>query len=135
MEIGFTSTTFRQIKNLEKIVDIAKRAGSDCIEWGGDIHVKTIDDAKKQKCCVKKRFAYFFLRKLLCCRSNDYEEWTRICKIAFEMGAKGLRVWLGKKGSAKTGTSEKYRMHWYGVFQLWFYRLFPLFWFLLQCRL
>ena len=106
MEIGFTSTTFRQIKDLEKIVNIVKRAGADCIEWGGDIHVKTIDDAKKQKCCVKKRFAYFFLRKLLCCRSNDYEEWTRICKIAFEMGAKGLRVWLGKKGSAKTGAEE-----------------------------
>lgn len=107
MEIGFTSTTFRQIKDLEKIVDIAKRAGVDCIEWGGDIHVKTIDDAKKAKVlCEKANLHISSYGSYYVVGSNDYEEWTRICKIASEMGAKSVRVWLGKKGSAKTGAEE-----------------------------
>lgn len=107
MEIGFTSTTFRQIKNLEKIVDIAKRAGADCIEWGGDIHVKTIDDAKKAKAlCEKSGLLISSYGSYYVVGSNDYEEWTRICKFASEMGAESIRVWLGKKGSAKTGTEE-----------------------------
>ena len=49
MHFGFTSTTLRQIKDIEKIVDIAKRTGAECIEWGGDIHVTDTETAKKAK--------------------------------------------------------------------------------------
>lgn len=107
MEIGFTSTTFRQIKNLEKIVYIAKKAGADCVEWGGDIHVKTMDDALKAKAlCEKSGLQISSYGSYYVVGSNDFEEWTRICKIADAMGAKSVRVWLGKKGSTKTGAEE-----------------------------
>ena len=49
MRIGFTSTSFRQIRNLEKIVKIARESGVDCIEWGGDVHVKDVAAAKRAK--------------------------------------------------------------------------------------
>ena len=49
MQIGFTSTSFRQIKSLDKIVQIAVDSGVDCIEWGGDIHIKNVDSAKYAK--------------------------------------------------------------------------------------
>jgi hypothetical protein len=45
MHFGFTSTTLRQIKDIGKIVEIAKSAGAECIEWGGDIHVTDIETA------------------------------------------------------------------------------------------
>ena len=46
MKFGFTSTSFRNIKDVKKIVDIAVSAGADCIEWGSDVHVKDIETAK-----------------------------------------------------------------------------------------
>ena len=49
MKIGFTSTSFRQIRNLDKIVSIAVAAGVDCIECGGDIHVKDVKTAQYAK--------------------------------------------------------------------------------------
>ena len=49
MKIGFTSTSFRQIKSIEKIVRIASEAGADCIEWGGDIHIKDVPTARRAK--------------------------------------------------------------------------------------
>ena len=36
--IGFTTVTFRK-KSVEEIIDIAKKAAINCIEWGGDVHV------------------------------------------------------------------------------------------------
>ncbi len=49
MKIGFTSTSFRQIRSIEKIMKTASESGADCIEWGGDIHIKDKDTAKRAK--------------------------------------------------------------------------------------
>ena len=45
MKLGFTTTSFRQIRDREKIVNVARDCGADIIEWGGDIHVKSVADA------------------------------------------------------------------------------------------
>ena len=56
MQIGFTSTSFRQIKSLEKIVKIAVSSGAECIEWGGDIHIKDIASAEyAKKLCTENK--------------------------------------------------------------------------------
>lgn len=109
MQFGFTSTSFRQIKILEKIVDIAVRAKIDCIEWGGDIHVKTTADAKKAKVLCDKagiRINSYGSYYRVGCKDSD--EWRKICEIASTMGARSVRVWPGKTDSEKTdGTSYK----------------------------
>ena len=45
-KIGVASVTFRE-KTIEEIVEICKREQVEYIEWGADVHVKTLDDAKK----------------------------------------------------------------------------------------
>ena len=57
MKIGFTSTSFRQIKSIEKIVKIASDAGADCIEWGGDVHVPHGDLAIAREAAEKTKKA------------------------------------------------------------------------------
>lgn len=103
MKLGFTSTTFRPIKSLEKIVNIAKRSGVDCIEWGGDIHVTDIESAQKAKNLCENAgieiSSYGSYYKVGC---GDDKKWESICRIANTMGAKIIRVWLGEKGSKKT---------------------------------
>lgn len=103
MQIGFTTTSFRQIKNLEKIVNIASRAGIDCIEWGGDIHVKSVADAKRaRELCDRAGIrinSYASYYRVGC---KNAEEWKKICEIASTMDARSVRVWLGRADSEKT---------------------------------
>lgn len=107
MKIGFTSTTFRQIKNIEKIIEIAKKANADFIEWGADIHVKSVEDAKKaKKLCEKYSLKISSYGSYYIVGSFANEQWSNICLISKELGAKTIRVWLGKKSSRKTTKEE-----------------------------
>ena len=105
-KLGLCSVTFRK-KSAEEVVRIAKQAGIDYIEWGGDIHVKSVEDACKVKSLcdnagikISSYGSYF--------NSMDYDEaqWTEICEIASKMGASSVRIWLGKKDSEETSDSE-----------------------------
>ena len=103
MQFGFTSTSFRQTKNLNKIVETAVKAKIDCIEWGADVHVRSLDDAKRAKeLCDKARIrinSYASYYRVGC---KNADEWKKICETASLMGAKSVRVWLGKADSEKT---------------------------------
>ena len=103
MKFGFTSTTLRQIKDLEKIVKIAMDVGAECIEWGGDIHVTDIESAQKaKKLCDNAGIRICSYGSYYRAGSCDSAEWKKICKIADAMNAKSVRVWLGKADSEKT---------------------------------
>ena len=53
LKIGVASVTFRN-KTISQVVEIAKNAGVEFIEWGGDVHIKTLDDAiLAKKLCDK----------------------------------------------------------------------------------
>ena len=109
MLIGFTSTSFRQIKKLEKIVEIAVRAKADCIEWGGDIHVTNIETAKKaKKLCDEAGIIICSYGSYYRVGSKKAEEWKNICEIAKTLGASSVRVWLGNEDSEKTD-SDAYK--------------------------
>ena len=109
-KLGLCSVTFRK-KTAEQIVDIAKKAGIGYIEWGGDVHVKSIGDAKKVKALcdeagikISSYGSYF--------NSAVYDEgkWRDTCEITREMGAASVRIWLGKKDSEKTSEDEYKRL-------------------------
>lgn len=96
MKIGFTSTSFRQIKKIEKIVEIALQSGAECIEWGGDIHVRNIADAERaKKLCDASGIEITSYGSYYRVGSKNASEWLNICRIAHAMGAKTVRVWLG----------------------------------------
>lgn len=103
MKIGFTSTSFRQIKSIEKIVKIAALSGADCIEWGGDVHIKDIGMAKRaKKLCDEVGTEISSYGSYYRVGSGKAEEWQNICEITSAMGAKSIRVWLGEKDSEVT---------------------------------
>lgn len=84
-------------------MEIASETGVDCIEWGGDIHVKDVETAKKvKKLCDDAGIKVSSYASYYRVGSNDKAEWEKICKIADGMGAEGIRVWLGKADSEKT---------------------------------
>ena len=105
-KLGLCSVTFRK-KTAEEIVRIAKNAGVSYIEWGGDVHVKSIEDAKKVKSlCDKADIKISSYGSY--CNSAEYneEKWRSTCEIAREMGAASVRIWLGKKSSLYTSRDE-----------------------------
>ncbi len=103
MRIGFTSTSFRQIKSLEKIVQTAVRCGADCIEWGGDIHVRSEKDAREAKAlCDSYGIGICSYASYYRVGDGNTAEWERICRIAAALGAEWIRVWLGRRDSEKT---------------------------------
>lgn len=103
MHIGFTTTTLRQIESLEKIVEIACKCGAECIEWGGDIHVKDVETAKKAKqLCDRAGIRNSTYGSYYRVGSKNKEEWKKVCEIAYALGARSVRVWLGSADSEKT---------------------------------
>lgn len=103
MRVGFTTTSLRQIKSLEKIVEIASAVGAECIEWGGDIHVKDVESAKiAKKLCDDADIEISTYGSYYRVGSCNKDEWELICRIASELGARSVRVWLGKADSEKT---------------------------------
>ncbi len=103
---GVASVTFRN-KTVSEVVGIAKNAGVGYIEWGGDVHVRNVDDARNaKKLCDEngiKICSYGSYYRVGC---RGYKKWEEICQIASGMGASSVRVWLGSKNSEDTSADE-----------------------------
>lgn len=109
-KLGLCSVTFRK-KSAAKVVEIAKKAGVEYIEWGGDIHVTNMEEARIVKSICDnegiKICSYGSYYRVGCA---DKGKWEEICRIAAEMKAPSVRVWLGEKGSAETTQAEYSRI-------------------------
>lgn len=106
-KLGLCSVTFRKM-SAAKVVEIAKKAGVNYIEWGGDIHITNKEEARivKSLCDNEgiKICSYGSYYRVGCADKNKWEE---ICRIAKIMNAPSVRVWLGEKDSEET-TQEEY---------------------------
>lgn len=111
MKYGFTTTSFRQIKNLQKIVEIAARAKADIIEWGGDKHVTDIASAKQAKTlCDNAGIAVSSYGSYYRVGCGDKAKWQQLCEIAAAMECRSVRVWLGTADSQKTDEAQYQRI-------------------------
>ncbi|MEG1608813.1 MAG: hypothetical protein RR348_02995, partial [Clostridia bacterium] len=79
------------------------------IEWGGDVHLpydsfETVKKIKELTACNKinniSYGSYYVVGE------KDYQKFSKICEVASIIGAKIVRVWLGKKGSQNTSDIE-----------------------------
>ena len=105
-KLGLCSVTFRK-KSVQEIISIAKNAGVKYIEWGGDVHVKTLDDAKKVKeLCDKADIKISSYGSYVNSANYDENKWIETCEITKAMGAESIRIWLGKKNSQVTSEAE-----------------------------
>ena len=105
-KLGLCSVTFRK-KTAEEVVALCKKAGISFIEWGGDVHVKTLDDAKKVKVlCDRADIKISSYGSYFNSAVYDEGKWRDTCEITKEMGAQSIRIWLGKKNSQLTKEKE-----------------------------
>lgn len=100
---GLVSITFRKLAPVE-IVGLAAQAGLDGIEWGGDVHVPQGDLRRARE--VGQLTAAAGLRVLAYgsyYRVGDSEGSTfeSMMATALELGAKIIRVWAGRRDSAR----------------------------------
>lgn len=96
---GLVSITFRKLTP-KQIVELVKKSGLSCIEWGGDIHVphgdiKAAREVAKitneEGLCTASYGSYY---RVGC--SNDFEA---VLDTAKELKAPIIRVWAGNKGT------------------------------------
>ena len=97
MKTGLTSVSFRKL-SVDEVIDLAKNAKVDGIEWGSDVHVPETDIEGAEAIAKKTRKAglevlsygsYFFLSA-----GSDFLPYI---KAALAMGTRTIRIWGGKK--------------------------------------
>ena len=97
--LGVLSVTFRKL-GVSEIVRLAARAGLDCIEWGGDIHVPPgdLDAARRARrtteaagLTVRAYGSYY--------RCRPGEDFSPVLETAEALGAPVIRIWAGDVGS------------------------------------
>lgn len=100
---GLCSITFRDLAPAE-IVSLAKQAGIEGIEWGGDIHVPHGDLAKAREVrqmtadagiAMPSYGSYYRVG------AGEPAPFEAVLATAVELGAPVVRVWAGEKGSAE----------------------------------
>lgn len=98
--IGLCSVTFRD-DSVDYIIDLAKEAGIQAIEWGSDNHLPKNDIAQAERVAqlmqeagltTSSYGAYYKLGSF-----DDFEPFIQIAQI---VDASIIRVWAGEEGSA-----------------------------------
>ncbi|MBZ0300969.1 MAG: sugar phosphate isomerase/epimerase [Anaerolineae bacterium] len=111
---GLVSITFRALSTIE-IIDLARTAGIQGIEWGGDVHVPPGDmmgarDVKHRTedagLRVSAYGSYYRLRRV----EQEEHPFEAVLATAVGLGAPFIRVWAGNQPSETVGTAERARI-------------------------
>jgi hypothetical protein len=103
---GLVSVTFRKF-GAEAVVELARRAGLELIEWGGDVHVPVGDRANAERVramtlsaglAVAAYGSYF--------RLGLGQDFKAILETGLWLGAPTIRIWAGNRGSRDTGRDD-----------------------------
>lgn len=108
-KVAFTTVTFRKLSR-NAIAKLAFDCGVDDIEWGGDIHLPMGDtDAISEVNELNEKYSLHSLSYGSYYRvgDGDIAAFRDIANTASVIGAKVIRVWLGKVSGNKT-TNELY---------------------------
>jgi len=106
---GLVSISFRKLSP-EEIITLCGKAGVQCIEWGGDIHVPPGDPARAREVGRLTReaglevAAYGSYYRL---GPNEPGKFEAVMASAAALGAPTIRVWAGGKGSRETEVDER----------------------------
>lgn len=107
MKTSLVSVSFRK-KSVEEVAALAKQAGLDAIEWGGDVHVPPMDTAAIERALaackgngleVSAYGSYY--------RCEEGESFAPVLETAVALGTPVIRVWAGRKGSAVATEEER----------------------------
>ena len=102
---GLVSITFRQLTPAQ-IIDLVKKSGLNCIEWGGDIHAPhgdlKIARSLRQQCAdaniLLPTYGSYYRTN-----SNATENPAihAVLDSAAELGVEQVRIWAGNEGTAQ----------------------------------
>lgn len=105
--IGFTSVTFRE-RTPEEICKIAKKNEVDCIEWGTDVHVPSPEAAREvRRLCDEYGLYTVSLGAYHRIGVPNKAPFSETLESAVILGAKRIRVWLGRKSSVDFTEEER----------------------------
>lgn len=103
--IGLCSVTFRQL-TADEVIAAAVRAGLECIEWGGDIHVPAGDTTLADDVARRTGDAGLAVASYGSYWRAD-EDITPVLDSAAALGADRVRIWAGRIGSAEASEGER----------------------------
>ncbi len=100
MKTGLVSVTFRK-KSPREIIELARKAGLDGIEWGGDVHA-TSPEAAKEIRRMMEELSVFSLGSYYNAGSGkgDFES---VFETACALQAPNIRVWAGPEDGRTAG--------------------------------
>jgi len=102
---GLVTVTFRQLSP-EEIIAVARGAGLEVLEWGGDVHVPAGDTRRAREVAALTRDAGL---ETICYGSyyraghegeGGKPGFAEVLATASALGAPSIRVWAGTRGSA-----------------------------------
>lgn len=116
IKLGLVSVTFRN-KNVDEIIEIAKSADLEAIEWGGDIHVPPCNlknaalVGRKTKDAGLECCSYGSYYRVGAYGDNFMDFFKPVLETAKALSAMNIRVWAGEKGSEQTDIDTKKRIY------------------------
>jgi sugar phosphate isomerase/epimerase len=111
---GLVSITFRSLSAAE-IIDLARTAGIDGIEWGGDVHVPPGDMQRAREVkhmtrdiglSISAYGSYYRLRR----ESEEEHPFEAVLASAVALGVPTIRVWAGNQASNMVDAAERARI-------------------------
>lgn len=97
--IGFTTVTFRKLE-MKQIVALATQNAITTIEWGGDVHVNSLEQAKlARKICKEAGITISSYGSYFVVGETNEADFDSLCQTVYALGAPVMRVWLGNKSS------------------------------------
>lgn len=107
MKTSVASVTFRK-KSVFEIAALARRAGLDAVEWGGDVHVPPGDmraaqcarDAARENGLAVSAYGSYY-------RAGPDEMFGPALKTALALRCRVIRVWAGRAASAACPADER----------------------------
>jgi len=109
---GLCSVTLRQL-DVGAVLEVARRAGLGCVEWGGDVHVPPGDTAaatRTRQQCADAGIAVASYGSYFRPGVHPIEQWQPVLASAIALGAPRIRIWAGDVGSADADAA-----HWSAV--------------------
>jgi len=94
---GLVSVTFRKLSPGE-IIELCKKAGVSTIEWGGDVHAKDEESAKKiSELMDENEMRSVSLGSYY--KAGTGQDFTPVLKTALALRTNNIRIWAGEKNS------------------------------------
>lgn len=105
--IGLTSVTFRS-RSPREICEIAQKNKIKYIEWGADVHATSPSAAGIiRDICDEHGITSCSIGSYVRAGEGDIAAFCRDCESAVILGAKRIRIWLGRKGSSELCDTDR----------------------------